>query len=65
MAKTLTIRHRAVADLVHSIEEFLRLLDAEMRKPSDAERGRRIARLTNALEMAKDGFVRFELGVRK
>jgi hypothetical protein len=44
---------------IASVEAFLSMLDAEMRKPSDFERGKRIARLSNALELEKDKLKHF------
>ena len=39
----------------------IKALDAEMAKPSDLGRGKRIAKITNALEMQKDIAVKFGL----
>ncbi len=52
-----------LAILVTNVEATLTLLDAEMAKPSDVERGRRIAKLINGLEMAKDRAKRFGLKI--
>jgi hypothetical protein len=49
--------------LVSVCESTLRLLDEEMKKPSDAERGKRIAAICNRLELQKDMAKRFGLGV--
>ena len=38
-------------------------IDAEMKKPSDANRGKRIATICNALEMVNDQIRYGELGV--
>lgn len=48
----------ALRGLVAAIEAHLTSLDAVMRDPSTPERGRKIAALANALDMAKD-HVRF------
>ena len=44
---------------IASVRNHLRDLDAEMLNPSTAERGKRIAALSNALEMAVDSFEHF------
>jgi hypothetical protein len=49
--------------LVETVEQYVRAIDAEMRGPSTVERGSRIARLTNALEMQKDSAKHFGLGI--
>jgi hypothetical protein len=48
--------------LVRDSRIAVRLLDEEMAKPASAERGRRIARITNALRMSVDMAERFGLG---
>lgn len=45
---------RYLRALVEAVEYHIRELDGEMKRPSDVERGKRIARLTNALEIRKD-----------
>lgn len=47
-------RKRELEQIVKDIEAFLQALDAEMKRPSSPERGRRVAALSNALEMRKD-----------
>lgn len=47
--------------LVYEVEAFLTLLDEEMKQPSTVERGKRIARLCNALEFEKDRAKHFGL----
>lgn len=54
---------KALRTLVKSNQQFLRWLDAEMVKPSDATRGKRIAQAANAMGMAVDGVRYFTLGV--
>lgn len=56
---------KALVSLTESVAAAVRMLDDEMKKPSDAERGARIARITNGLEMANDHVKRFTLGRRK
>lgn len=41
-------------DLVECARVSIAALDEEMKKPSTVERGKRIAKITNYLEMAKD-----------
>lgn len=50
------LRHlrKSLAALVQATSLAVRLLDDEMKKPSDVERGRRIAKICNALEFEKD-----------
>jgi len=45
---------RWLKQLIESTTTCLEALDQEMRNPSDVERGRRIARICNHLEMEKD-----------
>lgn len=54
---------KALRKLVESNQQFLRWLDAEMVKPSDVTRGRRIAQAANQMGMAVDGVRYFTLGV--
>lgn len=58
-------RTKYLRNLTVQVEQFLALMDSEMKKPSDAERGRRIARACNALEMANDGAKLWGLPRRK
>jgi hypothetical protein len=44
----------SLRNLVAVSTAVLSALDAEMTKPSDLERGKRIAKICNALEMEKD-----------
>lgn len=46
--------YRDLRALVRATEAFIDALDVEMRKPSTVDRGRRIAALSNALELHKD-----------
>lgn len=52
---------KALASLTSDVRAFLIELDYEMKKPSTNERGKRIAALSNALEMANDKVRRFVL----
>lgn len=51
-------------DLTGAVKLCLAALDAEMAKPSSAERGSRIAKISNALQMQNDIARRFGLGQR-
>jgi len=42
------------------VEQFIKLLDAEMKKPSSFERGQRVGKLTTQLEIAKDIAKRYQ-----
>lgn len=48
--------------LTNFIIRFENAMDKEMKKPSTPERGRRIARLTNALTIQNQKALRFGLG---
>ena len=50
-------------DLITTCEATIAALDTEMKKPSDVNRGKRIAALCNALEMQKDVAKHFGLGI--
>ena len=50
-------------ELTTVVQMHLRDLDAEMQKPSDNQRGKRIAILCNALEIANDRARHFGLGL--
>jgi hypothetical protein len=50
---------REVKAFVNDVREFLSLLDVEMKKPSNFERGKRIAQLASALEMSVDRMEHF------
>lgn len=50
-------------ELTESVSGFLVRIDAEMKKPSTPERGKVIAGLSNALEIANDSARYFGLGV--
>jgi len=51
-------------NLTETVAQFMAALDAEMKLPSDASRGKRIAHMTNALNMQNDIARRFGLGQR-
>jgi len=44
----------ALVVLTEAVKKHIAALDAEMKQPPDGERGKRIARLCNTLEMAND-----------
>lgn len=54
---------KSLRALVENVQTVIRWLDAEMVKPSDVNRGRRVAKVTNALEMEIDKIRYFTLGV--
>lgn len=54
---------KALRELVAANQQFMRWLDAEMVKPSDVTRGKRIAQALNSLGMAVDSVRFFTLGV--
>lgn len=54
---------KSLERLVKACKQVTTALDAEMRKPSDIERGKRIARITNFLEWEKD--YAFHFGLEK
>lgn len=53
----------ALQKLTLAVMTHVNALDKEMKRPSDNERGRRIAGLCNILEMANDHARYFGLGV--
>jgi hypothetical protein len=57
------LRHlrKSLGSLVDVTTLAIRLLDEEMKKPSDAERGKRIAKICNGLEFEKDRALHFGL----
>ena len=60
---TTTKERKYLGVLTKTVQMFLRAHDALMRQPSTVERGKRIARLSNALEMANDRARYFGLGI--
>lgn len=52
---------KGLRDLTDTVSRFLAVLDVEMQKPSNEERGRKIALLSNTLDMANDAILRFTL----
>lgn len=53
---------RHLRALTAAVRAFLVALDAEMAKPASPERGRRVARLANDLDLANDAALHFGLG---
>lgn len=51
--------------LVRGVEVFIGWMDAEMKRPPSEDRGKRIARALNSLEMSKDIAKRFGLAKPK
>jgi hypothetical protein len=50
-------------DLTDAVRLHVQLLDEEMLRPADHERGKRVARLSNDLELVNDRARYFALGV--
>lgn len=48
-------------ELTETVARALNAIDIEMKKPSTVQRGRNIAKICNALEMANDGAMHFGL----
>ena len=53
---------KSLKALVSACEQSISALDAEMKKPSTPERGGRVAKITNFLELQKDMSKIFGLG---
>lgn len=53
---------RHLRDLTAVVAQAIAALDTEMKQPSTLERGKRVARVCNALEMANDRARHFGLG---
>lgn len=53
---------KSLANLVVACEQSLEALDAEMQMPSTVKRGKRIAKISNYLELEKDRAKHFGLG---
>lgn len=51
--------------LTATVQRAIAAIDAEMLKPHSVERGKRIAGITNALELQNDMALRFVLGKTK
>jgi hypothetical protein len=63
-AKAEAKRLRAhLTGLTQAVARAIKVIDAEMAKPSTPDRGKTIARCTNALEMANDSARYFGLGI--
>ena len=60
-AETAKLR-KALEDLTTGVRQAVKAIDAEMARPSTPERGKNIAGITNALEMANDRVRLFALG---
>ncbi len=52
-----------LVDLTNAVMKSIEVLDVEMKSPSDVDRGRRIAKICNYLEMANDSARYFGLGI--
>lgn len=53
---------RHLRDLTRRVAEFLDAIDIEMAKPSSPDRGKRIAKICNVLNLSNDTAKRFGLG---
>jgi hypothetical protein len=53
----------ALVAITTAVRTFIDALDREMKTPGTVERGKRIAKLANALEMANDQARYFGLGI--
>jgi hypothetical protein len=54
--------NKQLKDLAFAVIETIKKLDVEMKLPSSLERAKRIASITNELEMANDKVLHFALG---
>jgi len=61
--KRLRVVERDLKLLTKSISSLVKLIDAEMGKPSTQERGERIARWLNSIELQNDQIRHFTLGI--
>ncbi len=61
MAKKTSEHRKHLIGLSSAVARALVLIDKEMKKPSNENRGKRIAEITNSLEMANDIALRFGL----
>lgn len=62
MADDAASLRRGLRVLTRDVRTYLRTLDTVMKQPATEQRGREIARLSNALEMANDRARYFVLG---
>jgi len=53
---------KALKDLAYAVALAIRQIDAEMNLPSTPDRGRKIASITNQLELQNDKSLHFDLG---
>ncbi len=61
LAKEVNTLRENLKLLVDTVEPFIAQIDAEMKKPSDEARGKRIAKLVGVLELNKDRAKRYGL----
>lgn len=54
---------KSLTSLVTAVEQYVARLDVVMKEPSNVERGKKIAALTNELDLAKDLAKHFGLGL--
>lgn len=59
----LAVKKATLKELAKNIRLCIAALDAEMKKPSDNDRGKRVAQITNALEMELHRFEHFTLKI--
>jgi hypothetical protein len=55
--------HRKLDDYTRDIVRLIHVIDAEMKKPSDNARGKRMAAILNRLELGNDSVMRYTLGL--
>ena len=60
-SKALKKLHKDSLLFAGHVYQFIVWMDEEMKKPSDNERGKRVAKALNALEMSADRFTHFSL----
>ena len=53
---------QALKDLAYAVALAIRQIDVEMKLPPSNERGKRIAEITNQLELQNDSALHFKLG---
>ena len=63
MMQAATQYHRDLKKLTETVKAFIARLDELMSQPSTVERGQRIAKICNALEMTNDSIRYGSLGI--
>lgn len=65
LQRELRARTKYLRLLTADVKKFIAWMDLEMKKPATVERGQRISRAMNALELSNDGARRFGLPQRR